>query len=67
MRYKLMMVPEFQVPSDGMNGAVHIVTLPEGTRVLQVDAHWHMDEPDGKFRGGTRSYEWNQVSKAKES
>jgi hypothetical protein len=61
MRYKLIAVPEFTGPDEGMNGAVYICTLPEGTYGLNLDAHWHVNDPDGRFRGGARSYEWRKT------
>lgn len=39
-------------PDFGVNPVV-LGPLPEGTRKLDIDAHWHVDNPDRTFKGGT--------------
>jgi len=56
MRQILVLMPEGKPgePDWGMYGTP-LVVLPEGTRSLDILAHWTVTDGDGAFRGGTEN------------
>lgn len=52
-RQILVLMPEGNPgePDWVMNG-MPLGPLPEGTHTLDIQAHWHVTGPDGKFQGG---------------